>query len=160
MAATSGIGTTNPVAKLEVTGTLQISGGSLTTDCDGSTRSVNGHCYKYFATSLNWSNAELACRSWGGHLASISSYSENKFVGSLTPANAAALIGGTDSEYEGSWSWSSDIPFSYTNWISGEPNGGTTENCLTIYGSTSNASNGWNDAPCGNGYPYICEKGF
>ncbi|XP_053677345.1 perlucin-like [Anopheles nili] len=68
-------------------------------------------------------------------------------------------IGGTDNGIEGSWIWiSRNKPVGsldgYTNFNSGEPNnlGTSGENCLTI-----NYNFQWNDLPCDNTIPYVCE---
>jgi len=56
---------------------------------------------------------------------------------------------------EGTWSYnSSGSSATYTNFNSGEPNGGTGENC--VYLSTS--SGGWNDVGCTWLARTMCEK--
>ena len=42
-------------------------------------------------------------------------------------------VGGTDEVVEGAWKWSDGADFTWTNWASGEPNGGYSENFLTVY---------------------------
>ena len=51
--------------------------------------------------------------------------------------------------------------FDWTNWYPDEPNGGTEESCLMIWGNGQSYFTymAWNDAPCD--YPYdtfVCEK--
>lgn len=50
--------------------------------------------------------------------------------------------GGT-TNVDGGWAWNDGDPLDFTNWESGEPNGGDTENCLQQRGN-----GGWNDATC------------
>jgi hypothetical protein len=52
--------------------------------------------------------------------------------------------------------WSDGDTSSYTNWTSGEPNGGEVENCAELYGSTGQ----WNDHQCDDTHAsrgYVCE---
>lgn len=44
---------------------------------------------------------------------------------------------------DGGWAWNDGAPLGFSNWESGEPNGGNNENCLHQY-----SSGFWNDAPC------------
>ena len=52
-------------------------------------------------------------------------------------------IGFTDFVSEGTWVWDSGISSTYTNWISSEPNGGSSENC-TLNVATSGRGWGFN----------------
>ena len=63
-------------------------------------------------------------------------------------------IGGSDERVEGNWSYSSSgLPLTYFHWNGGEPNGGTTENCIWSH------SNGyWIDVSCYYLSVTICEK--
>jgi hypothetical protein len=122
--------------------------------CDGV---VNGNfCYRMFPDVQPWKNAELACQIWSngtGHLANITSDSENSFVASLS--SGYAWIGYNDSVSEGNWLWTMPLPpSSYTHWCSGEPNNSGDEDCA----ATNWCSRGyWNDYACTNALPYICK---
>jgi hypothetical protein len=52
---------------------------------------------------------------------------------------------------DGGWSWNDGTPFGFTNWQGGEPNGGTTENCLQQYDTGM-----WNDAMCDGFDNFVC----
>lgn len=53
---------------------------------------------------------------------------------------------------DGGWAWNDGTPLSFSNWQTGEPNGGTNENCLHQY------DNGrWNDAPCDGLDNLVCQ---
>ena len=88
--------------------------------------------------STTWENAELLAGALGGHLATVRNAAENEYVAAAT---RGGWIGTTDRSDEGNFTWASGDPSTYTNWNSGEPNGGTGEN----YGMMYNTGR-WNDA--------------
>ncbi|KAI4879715.1 hypothetical protein NFI96_013869, partial [Prochilodus magdalenae] len=53
----------------------------------------------------------------------------------------------------GVWVWTDGSAFNYNIWNSGEPNGGTSENCLLM-----NYPVYWNDYVCNNSFPSVCAK--
>src|ERR1041385_4036625 len=104
----------------------------------------NGHCYQaVLAGGLTWADAERACESRGGHLATITSQAEETFVESLFPPTGAfwfvdrsnnALgpwFGGVQApctpEPACGWGWVTGEPFTYTNWSSHDP-----DNCCGL----------------------------
>ena len=63
-------------------------------------------------------------------------------------------LGHTDQASEGNWILNSTgSSTSYTNWNSGEPNGGTSSNCVQMYGNGY-----WDDFTCTNNLWAMCEK--
>ena len=48
--------------------------------CPGGWSHFNGYCYKLNQDTKSWGDAEAACQSEGGHLASIHSEDENDFL--------------------------------------------------------------------------------
>jgi len=56
------------------------------------------------------------------------------------------VLGATDVDYEGTWVWQDGSAWDFESWSTGEPNGGTAENCLEIVPSLPGIS--WNDVPC------------
>jgi hypothetical protein len=52
-------------------------------------------------------------------------------------------IGANDLASEGTWVWSDGTPWDYSNWLPGEPNGWTGENCGHFWDGP-----GWNDHSC------------
>lgn len=112
---------------------------------------------------LNWLAAQKACQELHpeAHLVSVASSQENEVVRHLSPASnnfKYFWMGGTDSKLEGTWTWSDDTPFTYTNWYNNRPDGGETANCIYLDGYDSSSYNGlWFDGSCSLAHYYICE---
>jgi len=64
-------------------------------------------------------------------------------------------LGATDLASDGSWIWqTSGNSVNYTKFNSGQPNGGTTENCLAMTSENGN----WSDLMCTYTFSYhVCE---
>ena len=114
----------------------------------------NGHWYNVTPQSLRWSDADVAANDVGGHLASITSSSENAFIAQLWTRVESTVYGAwaggrrtnTGCGPDCGWSWSSGESWGYTNWWTGEPNDTDGhETCLEIF--VYQALNAWNDAP-------------
>lgn len=142
--------------------------GQVDEDCaatcpDGSTE-FEGHCY---APGGNvdprpdgnlWLAADTYCAdTYGGHVVSVNSQGENDLVGFL----GGVMIGFSD---EGrpvnDFAWYDGSAVTYTNWAPNEPSNNLTgrgyENCAQRF--NGGASEGmWNDVPCTDGGPYVCE---
>ena len=68
--------------------------------------------------------------------------------------NTQWWLGHTDQASEGNWVLSSTgSKMNYTNWNSGEPTGGTTQNCVRM-----NVSGVWYDTDCTKSFRAMCEK--
>jgi hypothetical protein len=95
--------------------------------------SYDGHFYLITDSSMTWSDAEAYAQSLGGHLVTINDASEQDWIyQTFTSLSSSIWIGLTDEASEGTWVWSSSEAVSYTNWASGEPNGGTSYNYARI----------------------------
>ena len=114
----------------------------------------NGHYYQLVEANpgVNWYEARDAAATMEhkgipGHLATVTSAEEDNFLvtnfSRIRPEYV--WLGATDEASEGNWQWITGEPWNYTNWDSGEPNGGVYENCLDY----SDASINWNDESCG-----------
>ena len=110
----------------------------------------DNHVFKYYSEYRTWAQAKAACEALGGHLATSTSAEKNTFLTTLT--TSSVWLGGTDEETEGTWKWITGEEWSYTNWKSGEPNGGSGENYLEL-----NTAGVWNDNNATETLPYICE---
>ena len=123
----------------------------------------NGHSYQLFEDADSWEDAKRLCEQRCGHLATITSLGENKFLYDYITAQGitSAYFGLTDRETEGVWEWVTRESVSYTNWHPGEPNSeNSNEDYAMFYWKYTDAT--WNDGDFGNrtnsgGKAYLCE---
>jgi hypothetical protein len=57
---------------------------------------------------------------------------------------------------QGTWVWTDGTILDYTNWYPGNPDGGTAQNCMLMYGDDLH----WNDIGCTAYDPilsYVCK---
>ena len=111
------------------------------------------HSY-FLLTSSDWTDAEAAAVSMGGHLVTVNDAAENDWLLS-TFSNfggqpRALWIGLNDAAEEGAFTWSSGEPVSYTHWEVGQPDDGggfyPHEDYVLIWPSPGPRSPGyWND---------------
>jgi hypothetical protein len=124
--------------------------------CQSGYTLVGGKCVKLVTTTTAWSTAETACESDGGHLASITSSADNAAITSAYSASAPIWIGLTDAAVEGTFVWVDGTPFSYSNWLSPNPDNtgpaGGPANCAMLQDTGQ-----WNDRVCADNYNYLCE---
>ena len=94
--------------------------------------------------SFNWSEANADALQRGGHLATITSQSEQNAVAALVNGQPGDhfLLGATDSLSEGEWKWITGEPFVYKNWEAGAPNNQNNEDELYILNRSGNV---WQD---------------
>ena len=120
--------------------------------CDNNWIEYEGHCYFRVATGKKWSAARTNCRNLGGYLLEIETAAENTFISNTFPSNDY-WIGGNDMAQEGKFVWDSGNALTFKWWRSGEPNGGTGENCIRIDTDTK-----WRNKGCSIYLNSICEK--
>ncbi|XP_028822898.1 galactose-specific lectin nattectin-like [Denticeps clupeoides] len=116
------------------------------------------HCFRLFTRAADWAKAELVCRSYGGHLASIHSTEEHSFLVGLVKKvrNISVWIGGSDAAKEGTWVWSDGSKWDFTKWAPGEPNNaGKIQHCAQLW-DKSNMN--VDDLSCGSKLAYVCAK--
>lgn len=92
----------------------------------------------------SWLSAREDAINRGGHLATISHYSDWEIVRAIaSPATNmpgvygsseedGVWLGASDIDLENSWKWVINEPISFTAWSTNTPNGGSTENFLEI----------------------------
>lgn len=112
----------------------------------------SGSYYKVYTTAVTWTQAKAAAISVGGHLAVITSSSENSFIVSSVGISTDSWIGGTDEASEGTWVWVTGETWNYTSWNSGEPNNVGNEDYCSIKPNGT-----WNDLPSSSTAPYVVE---
>ncbi len=134
----------------------------------------SGHCYWTDETQTTYANHMAACKSKGGYLATPSTADENEiFDDHLTPPNGYwGMLGMSDVAVDGTWVYTageekgrafwigdengSGISGRYNHWASGEPNGGTGENCAVM---ADNTGHYWIDVDCNRtDWGAYCEK--
>ncbi len=83
-----------------------------------------GRCWAATAATLTWTDARIACHSWGGELAAVRSLPDNGFVRALATSacgDVSAWIGLSDHAQEGHWHWTDAIHGGFANWADGQP---------------------------------------
>ncbi len=89
-------------------------------DAEPVTACLDGHMYWYYSVPATWYAARQYCRELGGHLATVNSPDEHVLLVSISDPNPCWL-GGTDSSSEGTWTWVTGEPFTYSDWCDGQP---------------------------------------
>ncbi|CAB1338812.1 unnamed protein product, partial [Coregonus sp. 'balchen'] len=128
------------------------------TACPPGWSSFNNRCFKYFASPLDWADAESYCVTQRANLVSVNSKGEFDFVKNLIhgfdPAESHTWIGLSDLHEEGRWMWSDGSKVVYTFWSPKEPNNGDgRENCVHTNKLKEKL---WNDEFCSNKYAFVC----
>ncbi|XP_018604949.1 asialoglycoprotein receptor-like 1 isoform X1 [Scleropages formosus] len=117
-----------------------------------------GSSYLLTTFKLTWHNSEMFCLREGGHLLTINTAEEQKYINSVQrPDNY--WIGLIERENEGEWSWVDGTDFSSTPhfWAENQPDewrlAADGEDCGEIIPRGL-----WNDAQCSLHHNFICEK--
>jgi len=149
------------------TGTVELCNG-LDDDCDLDTDEddvcpcerlrYDRSLYLFCTAPRTWDEARRSCDGFGWGLVGLGGEAENDFVGRAAwdRANSYWWIGLNDLDEEGSFRWAATGEVAtFTSFADGEPNDAAPgEDCV----STDYASfGGWNDYPCSNELPYVCE---
>lgn len=109
----------------------------------------NGHHYLVVDKSMNWIDANDKAKEIKGHLVTITSDAEQRFVNSLILNSSKNMYWMGAKQGMSSWYWITGENFSYTNWGEGEPNNQDgSEGFLQIYAKSINRKvlGDWNDA--------------
>ena len=123
--------------------------------CPISWVNLQGSCYKFSPTALNWTAAKSACEVLGSDLVVINSQTEQKALTSQIPESQRTWIGlHRDPKNKSRWLWVDGSRPTYTHWYKGEPNG-LHEECAEIYPAVHGWK--WNDYTCSRALPYVCE---
>ncbi|XP_013416323.1 perlucin-like [Lingula anatina] len=130
------------------------------TRCQAPFVQLGSSCYLFSYMKKSWSDAQAYCRSMSSHLATITSWSEDKkiiiYVQNNFPDYFTWWIGGNDMASEGNWVWvENNRRVSYSNWGPREPNNEDNEDCMEIFHDKKPE---WNDHLCHLAHQFICEK--
>ncbi|XP_062283175.1 galactose-specific lectin nattectin-like [Scomber scombrus] len=118
------------------------------------------HCYLFNHALKYWADAERACTSLGGNLASLPNSKVYGFIRAIihrsTGKHLRTWVGGYDAVKEGVWLWSDGSKFDFKGWHRGEPNNARGhENCMEINVSGRNYVN---DGQCHRKNYFVCGK--
>jgi len=98
---------------------------------------LNLACYQIIYNATGRDGASAGCQSLGGHLALISDAQEKAaiqgYLASLGLTDTDKFyIDGSDAAEEGVWRTEAGDVMTYTGWTSGQPDGGTGQNCIGV----------------------------
>uniref|UniRef100_A0A671TIR0 C-type lectin domain-containing protein n=1 Tax=Sparus aurata TaxID=8175 RepID=A0A671TIR0_SPAAU len=117
-----------------------------------------GSFYYVSSTKKTWQQSRDYCLQKGADLMIINSKEEQVCICDYANQFKKYMwIGLTDSQTEGTWKWvDGTLLMTKSYWTSGEPNGGTHENCGDI--KNYDATNSWNDESCSLSLNWVCER--
>ena len=119
----------------------------------------NYSCYKFFDHPVQLNVAGSMCRNVSGHVASITTTEENKFLTELVDQDVwlgLRIDFGNQAEIYISWSDSS--PMTYANWTGSYPNYGQADE-FGILRARGAEIGGWEFVSYNASFPYVCKKG-
>jgi hypothetical protein len=113
----------------------------------------NGHWYQIREMGLiSWSQSRAAAQQLGGYLTTLTTASESAFVARLKFTNRGVNLGGFQdrsspefSEPSGGWRWVTGEPWSYANWLAGEPNNAGAGEDFLMFAQTNVWDDKWAD---------------
>ncbi|XP_005097625.3 macrophage mannose receptor 1 [Aplysia californica] len=116
------------------------------------------YCYKLERTNLkSWSAASYACNILGGHLASVHTDSEARFLtNQIARGRLDTWIGISKGQGTG-FSWSDGTALNYLYWSQGEPSDTDStmhQDCVVA----SRRDGSWRDTDCFDQHAYMCKK--
>ncbi|KAH3867569.1 hypothetical protein DPMN_030701 [Dreissena polymorpha] len=117
-------------------------------------------CIRVDEDEKTWSQARQVCMQDGGDLAMFIHVTppqlERWSNGHLKPGQYALqyLVGATDMNHEGNWTWLDGTQVDHLLFLSGEPNHQNEENCASIF--QRNGHTLLNDDVCETAMPFIC----
>ncbi|XP_049601016.1 secretory phospholipase A2 receptor-like isoform X1 [Syngnathus scovelli] len=122
-----------------------------TSFCDPGDFLYKGSCYHFGRMERTWKDADKFCRESKGHLASVLSWDEGKFLAAHAP-----YVGGLQSwvglkKNEGNFEWSDATPAGKIEWVPDRPAGRGDCAALSQTGKLE-------DWPCTNLQPFICKE--
>lgn len=123
--------------------------------CPSYWTAYNGKCYRLFEDKYEWGTAENVCvNQQGGHLVSVVDLAEHNFLKYLVFGHTDLIwLGGNDIAAEGQWQWTDGTEYKFSAWNSGEPDGGTKQDCILWF-----PHGNWVDDYCYEKRHFICER--
>ena len=106
---------------------------------------------------MSWDAARSSCRcNNSAELASISNSTEDNLLALLAGTVENTWVGGHDLHGEGTFTWTDNTTWSFTNWNDNQPNNGGTDgnqDCVSL-----RPDGKWDDVVCTTARQYACEK--
>ncbi len=125
-------------------------------------RSDGARCYRFNPNRVAWQPAEDACQAWGGHLVSVHSDIELKFVRDLVTAeepesSTGIWIGLNSLGHPNVWTWTDLTDATYTHWAEHEPDtSATPKECVYQYDEQYDGH--WDNFQCSVEAESVCVK--
>jgi len=111
-------------------------------------------CYYRSTRTMDWRTGISYCGQIYSTIASIHSYSENRYINyNVCGRSNRCWIGFNDMYSEGSYRWVDGTSVDYTRWDSGQPDDYNGEDVIEMYEDGT-----WNDASWGSSKYVICMK--
>ncbi|XP_078323010.1 C-type lectin-like [Crassostrea virginica] len=127
----------------------------------GEWHQFSGHWYLLDPTRRTFNDAKLFCsnQSPTSYVVEVQTQEENNWLITLSATHCGApneyWLNGFDTDDSGSFTWiDSQNLTTYTNWYTAEPNS-PAEQCIVI---TTGYLGVWNDIPCTEQKPVVCER--
>ena len=133
--------------------------------CDNDWLLHGQSCYLFSTDKVTWLDAVSKCKNRNATLVQIESMDEDNFLVQRlkvlhveTGGEFHYWTNGNDIDVQNQWVWGypGGQPIgNYQNWAMSDPNGGTNEDCIALYGFLDFK---WVDIPCTSILVYICER--
>ncbi|XP_038054874.1 perlucin-like protein [Patiria miniata] len=137
---------------IRCTGGNERCGASIRGACPPAWSQWGDKCYKKLSKNLPWAEAKQECIKMGSVLVMPQSQEETDFL--LKNVHHWFWINCNDLQVEGTWvcqDGTTDVK--YRNWGNWQPSNGIREDCGAMRDSGD-----WNDVPCENLAPVICQR--
>ena len=120
--------------------------------------------YFYEMKFMTWQDARDFCSKKNAHLVDIDNIEENEFLLELVEHKTGQFwivpfwISLNDIEREGTFVASDGSKPKFFNWISDGPDAGADVSDCTHVAVYESGSKNWDDEPCNDQKPFVCEK--
>jgi len=143
-------GTTTTTTSTTTTSTTTT---AAATSCDAGWDFLQSNCYSVQTQNLSWTNAQSACESLGGDLASVTSNGVMSLLFNLQN-EVDVWIGGNDLQTQETFEWVNGDTWSYENWNTNQPNHLSGQDCVKYKKNTGK----WDDVSCDKEFMFACQK--
>jgi hypothetical protein len=125
--------------------------------CPCATETFGKSTYMFCKGNQTWIGAQGLCSVYGYRLVTIDTAAEDGWLATIAWHYVANRwwIGFSDQAQEGNWTWINSAATAYLHWADAEPSNGADEDCALI--DRWGPAKGWDDAPCKEGHPFVCE---